>query len=192
MEHDLSGLLCQTDVAIEVPHFKCYMHQLLCALQALHDRGIVHRDVKASNVLINNGGVLKLADFGLARFYQDSWIGSRPSVFTNRVVTLAYRPPELLLGATDYGPEVDMWSAGCVLYELYSKTQLFRGEDEVDQLYQIFQKCGSIDEAAWPGAIKLPWYHLVKPKAPFPSTLNKSLVECVLLSLLWRRLLTQS
>ena len=77
----------------------------------LHRKGVIHRDIKGSNILLNNRGELKLADFGLARFYQKR----RRADYTNRVITLWYRPPELLLGTTVYGPEVDMWSAGLVV-----------------------------------------------------------------------------
>ena len=80
----------------------------------LHDQGVIHRDIKGSNILISKHGELKLADFGLARFYMKR----RRSDYTNRVITLLYRPPELLLGATVYGPEVDMWSAGYVLVNI--------------------------------------------------------------------------
>ena len=76
--------------------------------RAAYEKGVIHRDMKGSNILINNRGELKLADFGLARFYQKR----RRADYTNRVITLWYRPPELLLGTTVYGPEVDMWSAG--------------------------------------------------------------------------------
>ncbi len=84
---------------------------MLAGLSYLHHKGVIHRDIKGSNILINNRGELKLADFGLARFYQKR----RRTDYTNRVITLWYRPPELLFGATVYGPEVDMWSAGQVL-----------------------------------------------------------------------------
>jgi serine/threonine protein kinase len=84
------------------------MKQLLEGLHFLHANRVIHRDIKAANVLINNQGVLKLADFGLARP-----MASKPDArYTNKVITLWYRPPELLLGAQNYGPEVDIWSAG--------------------------------------------------------------------------------
>ena len=85
--------------------------EVLVALSYLHKADVIHRDIKGSNILLNNRGELKLADFGLARFYQKR----RRADYTNRVITLWYRPPELLLGTTVYGPEVDMWSAGLVV-----------------------------------------------------------------------------
>jgi len=110
MDHDLTGILSQTQFSFTDAHLKSLCRQMLAGLAYLHRKGVIHRDIKGSNILINNRGELKLADFGLARFYQKR----RRSDYTNRVITLWYRPPELLFGATVYGPEVDMWSAGYV------------------------------------------------------------------------------
>lgn len=108
MDHDLTGVLSQSQFSFTDANLKSLCLQMLKGLAYLHHKGVIHRDIKGSNILINNRGELKLADFGLARFYQKR----RRSDYTNRVITLWYRPPELLLGATVYGPEVDMWSAG--------------------------------------------------------------------------------
>lgn len=108
MDHDLTGVLSQTQFSFSDANLKSLCSQMLAGLAYLHHKGVIHRDVKGSNILINNRGELKLADFGLARFYQKR----RRMDYTNRVITLWYRPPELLFGATVYGPEVDMWSAG--------------------------------------------------------------------------------
>lgn len=104
---------------------KCYMHQLLSGLQHCHDRGILHRDIKGSNLLIDKNGMLKIADFGLANYYTHD----RP--LTNRVVTLWYRAPELLLGATNYGVGIDLWSAGCLLAEMILGRPIMPGRTEV-------------------------------------------------------------
>lgn len=108
MDHDLTGILSQTQFIFEHAHLKSLCRQMFSGLAYLHQKGVIHRDIKGSNILVNNRGELKLGDFGLARFYQKR----RKSDYTNRVITLWYRPPELLLGTTVYGPEVDMWSAG--------------------------------------------------------------------------------
>ncbi|KAL8158513.1 hypothetical protein V2J09_000050 [Rumex salicifolius] len=145
MEHDLTGLLSLPGVKFTEPQIKCYMKQLLSGLEHCHGRGVLHRDIKGSNLLIDDSGILKIADFGLATFYEPSEIKS----MTSRVVTLWYRPPELLLGATCYSGNVDLWSAGCILGELYSNKPLMPGRTEVEQLHKIFKLCGSPSEEFW-------------------------------------------
>ncbi|KAG7940884.1 hypothetical protein I3843_16G008300 [Carya illinoinensis] len=103
---------------------KCYMHQLLSGLQHCHDNGILHRDIKGANLLIDKNGMLKIADFGLANYY------TRNRRLTNRVVTLWYRAPELLLGATDYGVGIDLWGAGCLLAEMFSGSPIMPARTE--------------------------------------------------------------
>ncbi|KAF8450272.1 Pkinase-domain-containing protein [Boletus edulis BED1] len=160
MDHDLTGVLSQTQFSFSEANLKSLCKQMLAGLAYLHHKGVIHRDVKGSNILINNRGELKLADFGLARFYQKR----RRIDYTNRVITLWYRPPELLFGATVYGPEVDMWSAGCIMLELFTKKPIFQGNDEIHQLDVIYRIFGTPTPERWPGITELPWYELVKPK----------------------------
>ncbi|KAI8555044.1 hypothetical protein RHMOL_Rhmol05G0143700 [Rhododendron molle] len=147
---------------LELLQIKCYMQQLFCGLEHCHSRGVLHRDIKGSNLLIDNKGNLKIGDFGLATFCRPS--PKQP--LTSRVVTLWYRPPELLLGATDYGVSVDLWSAGCILAELYAGKPIMPGRTEVEQLHKIFKLCGSPSDEYWQKS-KLPHATIFKPQHPY-------------------------
>lgn len=107
---------------------KCYMQQLLSGLEHCHRRGVLHRDIKGSNLLIDNNGILKIGDFGLATFFHPD----KKQHLTSRVVTLWYRAPELLLGSTSYGAAIDMWSVGCILAELFVGKPIMPGRTEVE------------------------------------------------------------
>ncbi|KAK1422402.1 hypothetical protein QVD17_25499 [Tagetes erecta] len=162
MEHDLTGLAALQRVKFTEPQIKCFMKQLLSGLDHCHKNGVLHRDIKGSNLLIDNDGILKIADFGLASFYDPQIKQS----MTSRVVTLWYRPPELLLGATYYGFGVDMWSAGCILAELLAGKPILPGRTEVEQLHKIFKLCGSPSEEYWK-KYRLPNATLFKPRQPY-------------------------
>ncbi|KAK4395560.1 putative serine/threonine-protein kinase [Sesamum angolense] len=123
---NLRKLCCLCILFVWYLEVKCYMKQLLSGLEHCHNNGVLHRDIKCSNLLIDNEGVLKIADFGLASFFDPE----HKKPMTSRVVTLWYRPPELLLGATYYGVGVDLWSAGCILAELLAGKPILRGRTE--------------------------------------------------------------
>ncbi|CAE6425422.1 unnamed protein product [Rhizoctonia solani] len=180
MDHDLTGVLSQTQFTFSPAHLKSLCAQMLSGLAYLHQKSVIHRDMKGSNILLNNHGELKLGDFGLARFYSKR----RRSDYTNRVITLWYRPPELLLGATVYGPEVDMWSAGCIMLELFTTKPAFQGNDEIHQLDAIARVMGTPNVETWPGLTDMPWFELVKPAEPvkshFRSIFNKYLSPAAL------------
>lgn len=172
MEHDLCGLLSNPEVKFTDSQIKCYMLQLLKGIEHCHSRGIIHRDIKSSNILVNNEGVLKIADFGLANFFTNR----SKQHLTNRVVTLWYRPPELLLGSTSYGAYVDMWSVGCVFAELFVGRPILKGRTEVEQLHKIFKLCGTPADEYWTRS-RLPLAAMFRPQFSYVSTLRERCKE---------------
>ncbi|KAK2871564.1 hypothetical protein FQN49_003055 [Arthroderma sp. PD_2] len=162
MEHDLSGLLENPDVHFSEPQIKCYMIQLLKGLQYLHENRILHRDMKAANLLINNVGVLQIADFGLARPYDEAppvagkGGGEAKREYTTLVVTRWYRPPELLLQLRRYTTAIDLWGAGCVFGEMFKGKPILAGSSDLNQAQLIFNLVGSPTEENMPGWSALP------------------------------------
>jgi cyclin-dependent kinase len=124
---------------------KEFCFQLLIGIKYCHKKGIMHRDLKPQNLLIENGSKLKIADFGLSRNFSIP-IGK----FTHEVVTLWYRSPEILLGAKCYSTPIDLWSIGCILVEMLTGRPCFCGENELEQLLAIFRILGTPDTKNWP------------------------------------------
>uniref|UniRef100_A0A2K5R7A1 Cyclin-dependent kinase 7 n=3 Tax=Platyrrhini TaxID=9479 RepID=A0A2K5R7A1_CEBIM len=110
-------------------------------------------DLKPNNLLLDENGVLKLADFGLAKSF-----GSPNRAYTHQVVTRWYRAPELLFGARMYGVGVDMWAVGCILAELLLRVPFLPGDSDLDQLTRIFETLGTPTEEQWPDMCSLPDY----------------------------------
>lgn len=136
MENDISGLL-------EFQQFKheeiqYIMREICKGIEYIHDKGIIHRDIKSSNILMNSNGLIKITDFGLSKYYKND------EILTNKVVTLSYKSPELLLGDEYYDYSIDIWSVGCLMTQFYlNGKHLFNSNQELDQLNKIYQLCGT-------------------------------------------------
>nr|AAC60520.1 p34cdc2 kinase [Caenorhabditis elegans] len=147
------------DEYLPLETLKSYTFQILQAMCFCHQRRVIHRDLKPQNLLVDNNGAIKLADFGLARA-----IGIPIPVYTHEVVTLWYRAPEILMGAQRYSMGVDMWSIGCIFAEMATKKPLFQGDSEIDELFRIFRVLGTPTELEWNGVESLPDYKATFPK----------------------------
>ncbi|CDM28090.1 hypothetical protein DTO013E5_3984 [Penicillium roqueforti] len=168
MEHDLSGLLENPAVQFTEPQIKCYLMQLLEGLKFMHANRILHRDMKAANLLISNGGILQIADFGLARPYDDApplpgkGGGDSKREYTALVVTRWYRPPELLLQLRKYTTAIDLWGVGCVFGEMFKGKPILAGNSDLNQAELIFNLVGTPTEENMPGWSQLPGCEGVK------------------------------
>ncbi|KAI8981614.1 cyclin-dependent protein kinase [Mycotypha africana] len=138
---------------IPVPVIKSFMFQLLDGLAYCHNHRIIHRDLKPHNLLVNNSGFLKLADFGLARS-----MGVPCHSLSNSIVTLSYRPPDISLGSCNYSYSLDMWSVGCIMAELFTGSPIFYGKNTEEQLQKVYRVLGTPNEEIWPGMTQMPNY----------------------------------
>jgi serine/threonine protein kinase len=139
--------------ALKPATIKSFMYQLLKGIDFCHQNRVLHRDLKPQNLLINSKGLLKLGDFGLARAF-----GIPVNTFSNEVVTLWYRAPDVLLGSRTYNTSIDIWSAGCIMAEMYTGRPLFPGTTNEDQIVRIFRIMGTPTERTWPGITQFPEY----------------------------------
>ncbi|XP_048872277.1 cyclin-dependent kinase 17-like isoform X2 [Brienomyrus brachyistius] len=168
LEKDLKQYMDDCGSIMSVHNAKIFLFQLLRGLAYCHRRKVLHRDLKPQNLLINDKGELKLADFGLAR------AKSVPTkTYSNEVVTLWYRPPDVLLGSTEYSTPIDMWGVGCIFYEMVTGRPLFPGSTVEDELHLIFRVLGTPTEKTWPGISNIEEFKTFK----FPRYYAESLVK---------------
>lgn len=161
LENDLKKYMKALNGRLAPATVKNFAYQLCRGVEFCHANRIIHRDLKPQNLLIDQRLRLKIADFGLARAFTVP-----VPKYTHEVVTVWYRPPEILLGATLYSVPVDLWSIGCVLGEMATGAPLFAGDSEIDTIFKIFQKLGTPSETMWPGVGELPDFKPTFPKWP--------------------------
>ncbi|CDS39703.1 Cyclin-dependent kinase 10 [Echinococcus granulosus] len=149
-EQDLASLLDNMPNSFTEAQVKGIMLQVFKGLRYLHENFIIHRDLKVSNLLMTDKGMVKIADFGLAR------PSNSQHPMTPKVVTLWYRAPEVLLGDKMQTKAIDIWSAGCIMGELLLHKPLLPGKNEVHQLELIIDLLGTPNERIWPGMSSLP------------------------------------
>jgi len=168
LEKDLKLYMEECGNLLNINNVKLFLFQLLRGLAYCHKRRILHRDLKPQNLLINQQGELKLADFGLAR------AKSIPTkTYSNEVVTLWYRPPDVLLGSVEYSTPIDMWGVGCIFFEMASGRPLFAGSAVEEQLLLIVKMLGTPTELTWPGLTQLAEFQVYD----FPRYRSEPLVK---------------
>ncbi|KAL3287372.1 hypothetical protein HHI36_001846 [Cryptolaemus montrouzieri] len=164
----LSDVIRFVENPILLSQIKTYMKMCLSGIHFMHSNNIMHRDLKPANLLISHSGVLKIADFGLARIYKRSDFRT----YSHQVATRWYRAPELLYGSRTYTPKVDIWSVGCILGEMINKKPLFPGETDIEQLAIVLGTLGTPDEDIWPGITSLPDYNKISFSHSEPKSWN--------------------
>uniref|UniRef100_A0A4W5PEE2 cyclin-dependent kinase n=1 Tax=Hucho hucho TaxID=62062 RepID=A0A4W5PEE2_9TELE len=168
LDKDLKQYMDDCGNILSMQNVKIFLFQILRGLAYCHKRKVLHRDLKPQNLLINDRGELKLADFGLAR------AKSVPTkTYSNEVVTLWYRPPDVLLGSSEYSTQIDMWGVGCIFYEMAAGRPLFPGSTVEDELHLIFRLLGTPTEDSWPGISSMDEFKSYK----FPKYKTQALIN---------------
>ena len=138
MDSDLSQIIRDPTVNLTEEHIQYFMFQIYHGLKCLHDAGVIHRDLHPGNILLNTENDIKICDFNLAK--EDG-----PGASTDYVTYRWYRAPELVMQWKQYNKKIDMWSAGCIMSELYNRKPLFPGTTFYNQLDKIIEIIGTPD-----------------------------------------------
>ena len=160
MDMDLYNFIHKSKISINKTLIKEIIYNIFKGLEYLHSNFIIHRDLKPKNILISKDGhIVKIADLGLSRKLNII----NPN-YSKRVGTLYYMAPEMLLNFTDYSINIDVWSVGCILYELFFKKTLFSGKDYIDQIHKIEDVLGTPTNEIWPGIENTKDYKIIYPE----------------------------
>lgn len=182
-DFDLHQILYEMQIEFSFSQIKNILQQILEGIAHIHECKVIHRDVKPENILVNRAGRVQIADFGFAQ----SLNHYSSSGFSSKVVTLAYRAPELLVGYRFYGTAIDMWSVGCIMYELWSRSgPVMVAADEYHQLIQISRLCGPINSNSLLGVnnmcfmsdLYLPQFYCRKTKQLFAIKCTEETNAC--------------
>ncbi|KAK4473732.1 hypothetical protein MN116_003074 [Schistosoma mekongi] len=179
MNTDLSEVIRNSQPPLTEAQSKCYMLMILKGVEVMHSNGIMHRDLKPANLLISSKGILKIADFGLARVFENN----TERLYSHQVATRWYRAPELLYGAKKYTNSVDLWAIGCIFGELLNSSPLFPGENDIEQLWFVVRVLGTPSEDVWPEVKELPDYNKISfnlcETIPFEEVLPDASIEAI-------------
>ncbi|CAH8442104.1 unnamed protein product [Heterobilharzia americana] len=179
MVTDLSEVIRNSQPPLTEAQSKCYMLMILRGVEVMHANGIMHRDLKPANLLISSTGILKIADFGLARVFENN----NERLYSHQVATRWYRAPELLYGAKKYTNSVDLWAVGCIFGELLNSSPLFPAENDIEQLWFVVRVLGTPNEEMWPEIKELPDYNKISfnvcETIPFEEVLPDASIEAI-------------
>ncbi|XP_063157414.1 serine/threonine-protein kinase NLK2-like [Candoia aspera] len=164
MQSDLHKVIVSPQ-PLSADHIKVFLYQILRGLKYLHSAGVLHRDIKPGNLLVNSNCVLKICDFGLARVEEPD----ESQHMTQEVVTQYYRAPEILMGSRHYGRPIDIWSVGCIFAELLGRRILFQAQSPIQQLDLITDLLGTPPIAALRSACEGARAHILRGSHKPPS-----------------------
>uniref|UniRef100_A0A1I7UL37 Protein kinase domain-containing protein n=1 Tax=Caenorhabditis tropicalis TaxID=1561998 RepID=A0A1I7UL37_9PELO len=149
-----------TEESLESNRIQKFMNQLMTGIQYIHDKNIIHRDIKPENLMITETDSLKIGDFGISRYTNPT------ASMTPESVSLWYRPIEILLSCKNHTTAVDIWSAGCVMAELYRRCPLFKGEGQINMINKIINVLGKPTLEEWPTMNELPAMSMIELSGP--------------------------
>ena len=172
---NLASILAARDAPLPEAHAACLSRMLLEGLHAIHTQGLLHRDLKPGNLLLDASGALLIADFGQARLRPNPSSAEAASL-SHAVATRWYRAPELLFGARRYDTGVDVWACGCVIAQLLTLSPLLPGDSDIDQLFTVVRFLGSPTPEVWPGVEALPDYCKIELPQDVPPRPLRSMV----------------
>ena len=179
MVSDLSEVIKNYQNPLTPSQVKRYMVMLLKGMAFCHSIKIMHRDLKPANLLISSTGVLKIADFGLARVFD----GSKNRPYSHQVATRWYRAPELLFSARKYDEGVDLWAIGCIFGEMINSSPLFPGESDIEQICTVLKVLGEPNDQLWPDKSDLPDFNKISfpnfPGIPFKQLLPEASSQAI-------------